>query len=178
MAVQAKRYESRGPNAYERYACGPPFCGIAEPSSAKLLAPVHAKSPAPNHTSKLAPTLCVFATTTPGEELRKLLELQVMHLVRKIRTIFLIRSVGVVSGDDKTNDHLLPAVPQSVQYLKLLVGLKKKNHTNIPFISPIFFSVLSACRVPGSVTLALSGNLNKKLRNKVDTQRAEHTKSR
>lgn len=42
---------------------------MADPSSAKLLAPVHAKSPDASHTSKLAPTLWTFATTTPGDEL-------------------------------------------------------------------------------------------------------------
>ena len=69
IAVQAKRYETRGPYEYWRYACAPPFTGIEDPSSAKLLAPVHASTPAANQTSRLAPTLCVFATTTPGEEL-------------------------------------------------------------------------------------------------------------
>ena len=49
--------------------CGPPFNGIAVPSSAKLLAPVHPNIPASSHTMRLAPTLSVLATTTPGDEL-------------------------------------------------------------------------------------------------------------
>ena len=69
MAVQANRYETRGPYAYWRYACAPPLTGIDEPSSAKLLAPVHARRPAASHTTRLAPTLWVFAMTTPGDEL-------------------------------------------------------------------------------------------------------------
>ena len=70
IAVQAKRYETSGPYEYWRYACAPPFTGIEDPSSAKLLAPVHASIPEASHTSRLAPTLCVLATTTPGDELR------------------------------------------------------------------------------------------------------------
>ena len=69
IAVQANRYDTRGPYEYWRYACAPPFTGIEEPSSAKLLAPVHASTPDAAHTDKLAPTLWVFATTTPGDEL-------------------------------------------------------------------------------------------------------------
>lgn len=42
---------------------------MAEPSSAKLLAPVQASSPERTHTTRLAPTLCVLTTTIPGEEL-------------------------------------------------------------------------------------------------------------
>jgi len=49
--------------------CGPPFKGIAVPSSAKLLAPVQANKPATSHTTRLAPTLFVLAITTPGDEL-------------------------------------------------------------------------------------------------------------
>lgn len=69
MAVHANRYETSGPYAYDRYACAPPFNGIAEPNSAKLLAPVHASRPDSSHTAKLAPTLFVFAMTIPGDEL-------------------------------------------------------------------------------------------------------------
>lgn len=43
---------------------------MAVPSSAKLLAPVHPNIPARSHTTKLAPTLSVLATTTPGDELK------------------------------------------------------------------------------------------------------------
>jgi len=42
---------------------------MAEPNSPKLEAPVHPSIPENNHTAKLAPTLCTFATTTPGDEL-------------------------------------------------------------------------------------------------------------
>lgn len=42
---------------------------MTHPNSAKLLAPVQASNPDTSHTARLAPTLCVFATTTPGEEL-------------------------------------------------------------------------------------------------------------
>lgn len=42
---------------------------MADPSSAKLLAPVQANRPDANHTLKLAPTLFALETTTPGEEL-------------------------------------------------------------------------------------------------------------
>lgn len=52
-----------------RPTCGPPFKGIAVPSSAKLLAPVQPSSPATTHTIRLAPTLFVLAITTPGDEL-------------------------------------------------------------------------------------------------------------
>ena len=69
MAVHANRYETSGPYAYWRYACAPPLTGIDDPSSAKLLAPVHARRPAASHTTRLAPTLWVFAMTTPGDEL-------------------------------------------------------------------------------------------------------------
>lgn len=41
---------------------------MADPSSAKLLAPVQPNKPDSNHTMRLAPTLPVFATTTPGDE--------------------------------------------------------------------------------------------------------------
>lgn len=44
------------------------------PNSAKLLAPVHASKPDTSHTRRLAPTLWVLATTTPGEELSMLLD--------------------------------------------------------------------------------------------------------
>lgn len=69
MAVHANRYDTSGPYEYWRYACAPPFTGIEDPNSAKLLAPVHPSRPEASHTAKLAPTLCVFATTTPGDEL-------------------------------------------------------------------------------------------------------------
>jgi hypothetical protein len=69
IAVHAKRYDINGLYAYERYACAPPFSGMADPSSAKLLAPVHAKRPETSQTPRLAPTLFALATTTPGEEL-------------------------------------------------------------------------------------------------------------
>ena len=42
---------------------------MADPSSAKELAPVHARRPEASHTRRLAPILCTFATTTPGDEL-------------------------------------------------------------------------------------------------------------
>lgn len=42
---------------------------IAVPNSANELAPVHPSNPDASHTIRLAPTLCVFAATTPGEEL-------------------------------------------------------------------------------------------------------------
>lgn len=34
MAVHANRYEMSGPYAYDRYACAPPFNGMADPNSA------------------------------------------------------------------------------------------------------------------------------------------------
>lgn len=46
------------------------------PSSAKLLAPVQASNPDAIHTARLAPTLCVFATIIPGEELRDIVSLR------------------------------------------------------------------------------------------------------
>lgn len=61
------RYE--GVISVSEIRLGTTIKGIAEPSSAKLDAPVQASSPEASHTARLAPTLFVFAMTTPGEEL-------------------------------------------------------------------------------------------------------------
>ena len=45
---------------------------MADPSSAKLEAPVHPRKPDAAQTTRLAPTLCVLATTIPGEELKRI----------------------------------------------------------------------------------------------------------
>jgi hypothetical protein len=55
---------------YARYACAPPLLGSEAPSSANELAPLHDRSAAIVHTARLALTLCVYATITPGDELR------------------------------------------------------------------------------------------------------------
>jgi hypothetical protein len=57
--------------------------GIDAPSSAKLLAPVHANIAAASHTTKLAPTLRVSATIMPGEELKIYQNYQSMAEVRR-----------------------------------------------------------------------------------------------
>jgi hypothetical protein len=69
MVVHVKRYDASGPYVYARYACAPPFLGSEAPSSANELAPVHERSAATAHMNKLALTLCVYATITPGDEL-------------------------------------------------------------------------------------------------------------
>src|SRR5690606_5736138 len=54
------------PKQYRRYACAPPFNGIAPPSSAYEAAPVHASSPAKAHIISAHPGAPALLLTSAG----------------------------------------------------------------------------------------------------------------